>query len=167
MPTQKRAMAFGACVALALGCESFTEVLGPTPYAATLDGASVKPTSVGTSATGRFTAALHPTNGKLSYTLTWSGLSGAVTGAEIRGPADANSIADILVDLAAVPNGSTGTLDRDPTDSGSGELDLTLPVTPAVSGDSLKKLLGTGRLYVSVRTDANQGGEIRGQILPD
>ncbi len=164
MPTRNNAVVLCACAAFAMGCESFTEVLGPTRYTATLNGASVKPTSVSTSATGRFTAALHPTNGKLSYTITWSGLSGAVIGAEINGPADANGIAGILVDLAAVPN---GVLERDPTDSGSGELDLTLPVTPTVNGDSLKKLLGNGRLYVSLRTSANQSGEIRGQILPD
>jgi len=168
MPSRNIVLALGACLALAVSCESFTEVLGPTRYTGTLNGASVKPTAVATAATGKFTGAMHPTNGKFSFTVTWSGLSGAVVGAEFRGPADAGGIAGILVDLAAPPTGSTGSITvSEPTGSATGELDLTLAITPTVSGDSLKKLLIIGRVYVTVRTAGNLDGEIRGQIGPD
>jgi hypothetical protein len=152
----------GACVT---SCESFTEVLGPTRFAASADGSRVKPATVSTSATGTLSASLHPTNGTLAYTFGWEDLSGAATSVHIHGPADENGVAAALIDFSALPTGSTGTVTLEATGAVTGTLDLTRPVSTTVSGDSLRKLLTIGRLYVDVHTAANPDGEIRGQVL--
>jgi hypothetical protein len=152
------------CIALVSACESFTEVLGPTHYGATLAGANVKPGAVVTSATGTVTASLHPTSRKLSYTVTWSGLTGAALGAHIHGPATANGVADVLVDFDALPTGGAGTITLTAAGSATGELDMALAVMPGVSGDSLVTLLNAGLLYVDVHTGANPTGALRGQL---
>ena len=44
------------------------------------------------------------------------------------------------------------------------DLSASSVVTATVSGDSLRKLLDLGLLYVNVHSQTFQGGEIRGQI---
>jgi hypothetical protein len=77
----------------------------------------------------------------------------------------------VLVDFRSPPTGTTnvafsnlGAGATSATGSASGNLDLKLAINVTVSGDSLRKLLDLGQLYVNVHTAANQGGEIRGQI---
>ena len=69
-------------VGVLVACESFTEVIGPTPFGATLAGADVRPVAVTTTnGKGTLTASLHPYDVALSYTLSWSDLgSGSVPG---------------------------------------------------------------------------------------
>jgi hypothetical protein len=148
-----------------IGCEESTSVAGSTQYSAALNGANEKPTATTSTGTGFFSASLHPTNNTLSYSLTWTGLTGAINGAHIHGPADANGVANVLVNFQALPAGSTnGTITTGATGAASGNVDLKLAITATVSGDSLKTLLDAGQLYVNVHTVANGGGEIRGQI---
>lgn len=156
----------GACVSIAIGCEESTAVGGSTQYGAILNGANEKPAATTSTGTGVFSAALHPTNNTLSYSVTWTGLTGAINGAHIHGPADANGVANVLVNFQALPAGSTnGTITTGAAGAASGNVDLNQAViTATVSGDSLKKLLEAGQLYVNVHTVANPGGEIRGQI---
>ena len=130
-----------------------------------LNGASERPAAVTTTATGVFSAEVHPVTNTLSYSLTWTGLSGTVTGAHIHGPADASQTANILINFQALPAGSTNqAITTGASGSASGNVNLELPVTATVSGDSLRKLLDAGQLYVNVHTAANPNGEIRGQI---
>lgn len=161
-----------SAMALVVACESSTDVQGSTSYGATLNGANEKPAAVTTSGTGVFSASLHPTNGTLSYNLTWTGLSGPATvGAHIHGPGGPNDVVGVLVDFRSPPTGTTnvafsnlGAGATSATGSASGNLDLKLAINATVSGDSLRKLLDAGQLYVNVHTAANGGGEIRGQI---
>lgn len=140
-------------------CESFTEVLGPIPYSATLTGVAVRPNPVPAEATGTLSAALDQETRQWSYTVAWQNLSSAPTSLHLHGPADAANIADILATL------NTGDTDMAPTSSATGSLDLTADVTPTVTGDSLRQLLNAGQVYVDVHSTTNADGEIRGQLV--
>lgn len=147
-------------VALTLpGCETFTEVLGPVPYTATLTGESVRPSGVTTEASGTLAAALDQETLQWSYTVGWQDLSGVPTGVHLHGPADATSVGDLLADL------NTADTELVVTSAATGVLDLAVAVTPTVSGDSLRRLLNAGQVYVDVHTLNNLNGEIRGQLI--
>jgi CHRD domain-containing protein len=164
----------GACVAMIAACESSTDVQGSTNFIATLNGANEKPTAITTSATGVFTAAVNPSNTTLSYSITWTGLSGRANGAHIHGPGGTDVIANVIVDFSAPPTGATNAVTTNlaggPTSgtvtsgSASGNLNLALDVAPGITGAQFLEYLNTGQLYVNVHTVANSGGEIRGQI---
>jgi hypothetical protein len=171
MLTRRLVCVLGACVALTSGCEDSTDVAGSTTYSATLTGAKENPANQ-TTGTGTFSASLHPTNGTLSYNVTWSGLTGpAVNGGHIHGPASATQNVGILVDFRSPPTGTTNALFANlgagatsTSGSASGNLNLNLAINPSVTGAQFLEFLNTGQLYVNIHTAANQGGEIRGQI---
>ncbi len=81
---------------------------------------------------------------KLSWTITYSGLSGAVTSAHFHGPASEGTNAD-----AAVPI----------------EGDMLSPIKGEASITSEQKTqLLEGKWYINLHTAANPNGEIRGQV---
>ena len=82
---------------------------------------------------------------KLTWKLTYSGLSGPATAAHFHGPAEAGKNAGVAV---AIPNATTS------PNEGSATL------TDAQAAD-----LTAGKYYVNVHTAANPGGEIRGQVM--
>ncbi len=84
---------------------------------------------------------------KLTYKLTYSGLSGDATAAHFHGPAAAGANAGV-----AIPIGSGA-----PPSPVEGSATLT----DAQAADLL-----AGKWYVNVHTKANPGGEIRGQVMP-
>jgi hypothetical protein len=93
-------------------------------------------------ASGHFTATLSGTT--LTYTLTFTHLSGPANAAHIHGPAARHISANVLVGLCVPctsPRSSTATLTQDQIN------DLT-----------------AGKTYVNVHTTKNPNGEIRGQI---
>ena len=81
---------------------------------------------------------------KLSYKITYSGLSGAATAAHIHGPAEAGKNAGVAVPFANPASPIEGS---------------------AVLTDAQAADLASGKMYVNVHTEANKGGEIRGQIV--
>jgi hypothetical protein len=81
---------------------------------------------------------------KLSWTVTYSGLSGPATAAHFHGPAEPGKNAGVAV---PIPNQGTSPV------AGSATL------TDAQAAD-----LMAGKYYVNVHTAANPGGEIRGQV---
>ena len=111
---------------------------------ATLDGKSETPPN--TSA-GKGTADIDydAASKKLTWKLTYSGLSGPATAAHFHGPAEAGKNAGVAV---AIPNATTS------PNEGSATL------TDAQAAD-----LMAGKYYVNVHTAANPGGEIRGQVM--
>ena len=110
---------------------------------ATLDGKSEVPpnTSAGT---GTADVDYDAATKKLSWKLSYSGLTGPATAAHFHGPAEPGKNAGVAV---AIPNATTS-----PTE-GSATL------TDAQAADLL-----AGKYYVNVHTAANPGGEIRGQV---
>jgi hypothetical protein len=130
------ALAFGAVVVLA--GPAFAE-----KFKATLDGKSEVPpnTSAGT---GTADIDYDPATKKLSWKLTYSGLTGPATAAHFHGPAEAGKNAGVAV---AIPNATKSPAEGSAT------------LTAAQAAD-----LEAGKYYVNVHTAANPGGEIRGQV---
>ena len=132
-----------------------------TAFTASLNGANERPNAVTTTATGF--SAVTVTGGTGSYVVTFTGLSGAPVGAHIHGPGSANAAVGVLVNFpTAGATGTTGVLTGTFTAAdirgASGQ--------PPISMDSLVTLMRTGNAYVNVHTQANGGGEIRGQLGP-
>lgn len=110
---------------------------------ATLDAKSEVPPNA-SAGTGTADIDYDAATKKLSWKLTYSGLSGPATAAHFHGPAEPGKNAGVAV---AIPNATTS-----PTE-GSATL------TDAQAAD-----LMAGKYYVNVHTAANPGGEIRGQV---
>jgi hypothetical protein len=156
------------CLLLLGACERITESPQRQAVGAELAGTFVRPTAVTTTGQGRLTATIEALSGEavVEYSLQFSALVGNATGAHLHGPASATETGAILVNLAAPPTGSTGTITLGAKfGSASGTLDLRTAITPSVSGDSLHRLLDAGLVYVDIHTDSAGAGEIRGQIL--
>ena len=110
---------------------------------ATLDGKSETPPNAST-ATGTADIDYDAASKKLTWKLTYSGLTGPATAAHFHGPAEVGKNAGVAV---AIPNATTS------PNEGSATL------TDAQAADLL-----AGKYYVNVHTAANPGGEIRGQV---
>ena len=112
-------------------------------FKATLDGKSETPpnTSAGT---GTADIDWDAATKKLSWKLTYSGLSGPATAAHFHGPAEPGKNAGVAV---AIPNATSSPVEGSAT------------LTDAQAAD-----LVAGKYYVNIHTAANPGGEIRGQV---
>ena len=112
-------------------------------FKATLDGKSESPPNA-SAGTGTADIDYDPASKKLTWKLTYSGLSGPATAAHFHGPAEAGKNAGVAV---AIPNATTSPAEGSAT------------LTDAQAADLL-----AGKLYVNIHTAANPGGEIRGQV---
>jgi len=110
---------------------------------ATLDGKSQVPPNA-SAATGTADIDYDPASKKLSWKVTYSGLSGPATAAHFHGPAEAGKNAGVAV---AIPNATSSPAEGSAT------------LTDAQAAD-----LVAGKYYVNIHTAANPGGEIRGQV---
>ena len=110
---------------------------------ATLDGKAQVPPNT-SAATGTADIDYDPASKKLSWKLSYSGLSGPATAAHFHGPAEAGKNAGVAV---AIPNATSSPVDGSAT------------LTDAQAAD-----LVAGKYYINVHTAANPGGEIRGQV---
>lgn len=109
----------------------------------TLDGKSEVPPNASTG-TGTADVDYDAASKKLSWKLTYSGLSGPATAAHFHGPAEAGKNAGVAV---AIPNATSSPAEGSAT------------LTDAQAADLL-----AGKYYINVHTAANPGGEIRGQV---
>ncbi|QIG93333.1 MULTISPECIES: CHRD domain-containing protein [unclassified Bradyrhizobium] len=130
------ALTLGAAIALA--GPAFAEKL-----TAKLDGKAEVPATT-TAGTGTADIDYDAASKKLSWKLTYSGLSGPATAAHFHGPAEAGKNAGVAV---AIPNATSSPVEGSAT------------LTDAQAADLL-----AGKYYVNVHTAANPGGEIRGQV---
>ncbi|MBR1172049.1 MULTISPECIES: CHRD domain-containing protein [Bradyrhizobium] len=129
---------------LALGAAvAFAAPASAEKLKATLDGKSEVPANT-SSATGTADLDYDAASKKLSWTVTYSGLSGPATAAHFHGPAEAGKNAGVAV---AIPNAASSPVKGEAT------------LTDAQAAD----LLG-GKYYINIHTAANPGGEIRGQV---
>ncbi|WP_407155582.1 CHRD domain-containing protein [Bradyrhizobium sp. STM 3557] len=112
-------------------------------FKATLDGKSEVP-ATSSSGTGTADIDYDPASKKLSWKLTYSGLTGPATAAHFHGPAEPGKNAGVAV---AIPNATSSPAEGSAT------------LTDAQAAD-----LEAGKYYVNVHTAANPAGEIRGQV---
>jgi hypothetical protein len=111
-------------------------------FDATLNAATEVPPKTSNGA-GKLQATLDTVTKTLTYTVTYSGLTGPATMAHFHGPALPGANAGIAVPF------------KDPASGVQG----TATLTDAQIAD-----LEAGKWYVNVHTAANPGGEIRGQV---
>lgn len=109
---------------------------------ATLNGSKEVPANA-TTGSGALTGTYNADNNTLTYSTTWSGLTGTATLAHFHGPASATATASPVVNFTIVGNTASG----------------VATLTDAQETDLLN-----GMWYVNVHTSANPGGEIRGQV---
>jgi hypothetical protein len=110
---------------------------------AALDGKAEVPPNT-SAAKGTADIDYDPASKKLSWKVTYSGLSGPATAAHFHGPAEAGKNAGVAV---AIPNATSSPVEGSAT------------LTDAQAAD-----LVAGKYYVNIHTVANPGGEIRGQV---
>lgn len=143
-------LAVGSAVGAVLASSAQPTHAAGSSYKATMDGASEVPP---TTSTGKGAATV--TYDAATKTVTWegdfSGLSGPATAAHIHGPAEPGKNAGVIVPLS-----QAGTPFTSPF-KGSTTLNDE-------KGAALAAALSSGQAYVNVHTDANKGGEIRGQL---
>ncbi len=132
--------ALGAAAFLAVAPAAFAEVQN---YKAALSGANEVPATT-SQGSGTLTATYDTTSKKLSYTVSYKGLTGPATAAHFHGPADAKTNAGVVVPAKVAP------------DTFKGEATLT---------DAQAADLQAGKWYFNIHTAANKGGEIRGQVM--
>jgi hypothetical protein len=127
--------------ALALASSAFAETV---TYKAALKAASEVPptTSMGT---GTADVTFDTVTKKLTYTITYSGLTGPATAAHFHNPAAATENAPATVPLSGALASPV-----------KGEATLT---------DAQAADLAAGKMYFNIHTAANPGGEIRGQVV--
>ena len=113
-------------------------------FKADLSGASEVP-PVNTAGKGTATAGLDTTTKTLTWTVTYSGLSGPATAGHIHGPAAAGTNAGVLVPFSGSP---------------ASPIKGSATLTDAQISD-----LEAGRTYINLHTANNKGGEIRGQLV--
>jgi CHRD domain len=134
--TMLATLALGATIALA--GPAFAEKMKVT-----LDSKSEVPPNTSAGA-GTADVDYDAASKKLTWKLTYSGLSGPATGAHFHGPAEAGKNAGVKV---AIPNATSSPAE------GS-----------AILTDEQAADLTAGKYYINVHTAANPGGEIRGQV---
>lgn len=79
----------------------------------------------------------------LTWKVTYSGLTGPATMAHFHGPAEAGKNAAVVIPFKDAASGAEG----------------SATLTDAQAAD-----LMAGKMYINVHTEANKGGEIRGQV---
>ena len=136
-----RRLAFAAAFALASLSGAFA---AEVHYAARLDSSAETPPNA-SPASGVVDATYDNATKTLSWTATYSGLTGPATAAHFHGPAPTGKAAGVMVPV-------TGALDS-PI---KGSAKLT---------DEQVAALAEGQVYFNIHTEANKGGEIRGQML--
>ncbi|MDB5628667.1 MAG: hypothetical protein JWQ51_1007 [Tardiphaga sp.] len=110
---------------------------------ATLDGKSEVPANQ-TKGSGTADVTYDSTSKKVTWKMTYSGLTGPATMAHFHGPAEAGKNASVAVPITPATSPSEG----------------SATLTDAQAAD-----LMAGKYYINVHTEANKGGEIRGQVL--
>ena len=112
-------------------------------YAATLKGADEVPANT-TTGKGDVAATLDPGAMMLTYTVTYSGLTGPATAAHFHAPAAPGANAPPVITMTSLTSPIKG----------------TTKLTSAQIAD-----LSAGKWYFNVHTAAHPAGEIRGQLV--
>jgi hypothetical protein len=136
---------YSAALLAALGSsQGWSATMNSVWLEASLSAANEVPAN-GSSGSGKLEASLNQDSLELSYSLSYTGLSGPVKAGHFHGPAPAGSNAGVVLPLS-------GSL--------ASPIQGEATLTPEQAADLL-----AGKWYVNLHTAANPGGEIRGQAL--
>jgi hypothetical protein len=111
-------------------------------FEAKLDGASESPATT-SKGTGKAELKYDDASKKLTYTITYKGLSGDAVAAHFHGPADAGANAGVELPITVGPSPIKG---------------------EATLDDAKAADLSAGKWYVNIHTKDNPMGELRGQV---
>ncbi|MES2751421.1 MAG: CHRD domain-containing protein [Pseudomonadota bacterium] len=131
------AWTIGACVAL-----SGPALAEKITMKVNLTGASEVP-AVTSPGKGTADVSFDTATKVLTWKVNYSGLTGPATMAHFHGPAEAGKNAPVAIPFKDAASGAEG----------------SATLTDAQAAD-----LMAGKMYINVHTDANKGGEIRGQV---
>jgi hypothetical protein len=145
-PFLLRGAAVAACALALAGCGQLRPQNKENFYQASLSGSSEVP-PVDSAGTGQAEVQHNENTNVIRWKVTYSGLSGPVTGAHIHGPAAPGQNAGIVVPFS-------GNLMAQPIEGQA-------QITPEQA-----RQLAAGQWYVNLHTARNPPGEIRGQLLP-
>lgn len=137
-----------AALTLATACKKKSDD-SPAPMpqlSGSFSAANAIPTN-SSPATGTVTGTYDPTSKVLSYTLTFSGLTGAPNGAHFH-YGDPKHTGAVFIPFTNLPTGTSGTITR------------TTTLTDA-QPDSFK----LGHVYANIHTQQNPKGEIRANVV--
>jgi Cu/Zn superoxide dismutase len=115
-----------------------------TKAMATLSASSEVP-STNSAGTGEANVTIDTKSDKLSWTVTYSGLSGVVTGAHFHGPAAVGTNASVAIPI-------------------TGDMLSPMKGEATITNEQKTQLLD-GKWYLNLHTAANPDGEIRGQVI--
>ena len=142
---------------------NFTASMTPAGEPGNLNG---NPTGSGT-----FTATLDTSTNVFTWTSTFSGLTSNINNGHIHGPfipGGTATTAGVILNFnpTATPGATFVGLNSATSGSTTGTVTLNSSYQPSttVNGDSLRKLILAGAVYVNIHTTSNTGGEIRGQL---
>ncbi|MDR3462570.1 MAG: CHRD domain-containing protein [Beijerinckiaceae bacterium] len=139
----KTGLAITVCalsVVLLTGSAGFAETLN---VKATLAPSTEVPPNTSTG-TGALSGTYDTATKTLTYTVTYSGLTGPASMAHFHGPASVGKNAPVEIPI-------------------KGDLASPIKGTATLTEDQAKNLLD-GETYFNIHTAANKGGEVRGQI---
>jgi hypothetical protein len=143
---QTRTFLSAGLIAATLGLGAFNTAMAAdtTALSAKLSGASEVPAN-SSAGSGSVEASLDKQTNVLSWTVTYTGLTGPVKAGHFHGPAAAGANAGVAL-------GFSGSVESPIKGSAT--------LTPAQVAD-----LVDGKWYVNLHTAANPGGEVRGQVI--
>ncbi len=149
----------GMILAIAALVAAPASVFAAEPFSATLDGDSEVPPVTGLTASGTASVTISDDESEIAYEVTYQDLTGPVVAAHIH-YGDTDEAGGVIFPLAQGASPFSGTLteaDFTPLDGG-----------PQTFEEALAEIRA-GMTYVNLHTEANPGGEIRGQLgeLPD
>lgn len=121
-----------------------------TPFTAWMVGTAEIPPVTNAAASGFGTFTLE--GNRLTYRISFSGLSSEPFAVHVQGPALSTQSGGVIAPLAPLGTNTSGTV--------SGTLDLSTWTAAQISA------FKSGQTYANVHTSLNPAGEIRGQIAP-
>ena len=134
-------------LALLSACKKDDESVPTMQVSGTLSPANEVPAVTNSTATGTMTGMYTPSTKVLNYTMTYTGLTGAPTGAHLHYGNAKHTTAAPTVPFTGVPTTASGSF--------GGTVTLN-----AMQADSLT----AGRIYANIHTATNGGGELRANL---
>jgi hypothetical protein len=139
--------AAGSAAGAVLLASSTPSQAAPMKFKADMSAANEVPPTA-SSGKGTLTATYDPATKVLTWEGSFSGLTGPATAAHFHGPAEAGKNAGVEIWISEKGQNLTSPFKGQAT------------LTDAQADDLMK-----GMLYANVHTEANKGGEIRGQVV--